>query len=52
VEPIYRLHSLVGTDHVWNFKLAANRERPRFAFIGFDDSHYKQFKKYKGLLKL
>jgi len=24
-----------GTDHVWNVKLAANRERTRFALIGF-----------------
>jgi len=27
------------TDQVWNVKLAANRERPRFALIGFKDNH-------------
>jgi len=29
-----------GTDHVWNVKLAVNRERPRFALIGFKDKHH------------
>jgi len=29
-----------GTNHVWNVKLAANRERPRFALIGFKDNHH------------
>lgn len=28
-----------GTHHVWNVKLAANRERPRFALISFIDNH-------------
>jgi len=29
-----------GTDHVRNVKLAASRERPRFALIGFKDNHH------------
>jgi len=29
-----------GTDHDWNVKLAFNRERPRFALIGFKDNQH------------
>lgn len=35
----YTNPSLVdGTHHVWNVKLSANRERPRFAIIAFEEN--------------
>lgn len=35
----YNPQLTTGTNHIWNVKLAANRERPRFALIAFQHNN-------------